>query len=282
MKKLVFILAILLSNNALAQFGNTSLQREIDILKEDVAVLQRQNYKNKNSENNGKDENNSVVAQGAYDENLRKVIGKVDELEYKIKALNSRIDMLNKDIDVRIAMIEGKPISGGGGAGNLSANKPKFAPTVASEAPKSVVGDSISKNEDLAPVKGQDVNALYQEGLTALKANDYTLAENNFTLILNRFATDKLAGNAQYWLGEVYYGKKDYAKSAVAFAKGYQNYKTSPKGADSLLKLGMAMNQLGKKAEACTAFTSMKTEFPKAEKVTADKALEEAKKLDCK
>ena len=176
-------------------------------------------------------------------------------------------------------MIEGKPINSG--AGTVSAQPEKFNAPVANNAPKSLVGDSI-QGGDLKPLPGQDVGLIYQEGLDALKAGDNNLAEEKFNLILTKFSSDKLAGNAQYWLGEVYYGNKDFAKAAVAFAKGYENYKTGPKGPDSLLKLGMSMRELNKKDEACVAFVNLPKEFPKAAEPLKVKAKAEADKLKCK
>ena len=76
-------------------------------------------------------------------------------------------------------------------------------------------------------------------------------------------------------------GRKDFAKAAVAFAKGYEKYK-GPKGPDSLLKLGMSMRELKKKTEACVAFMSLPTEFPKAEAALLSRAKSEASKLNCK
>ena len=48
-----------------------------------------------------------------------------------------------------------------------------------------------------------------------------------------------------------------------------------------MLKLGMSMKELGKKTEACQSFSSLKTEFPKAEASILKRAEEEAKKLGC-
>lgn len=103
-----------------------------------------------------------------------------------------------------------------------------------------------------------------------------------FGKIVSQYPTDKLAGNAQYWQGEAYYAKKDYEPAAIAFAKGYQNYKDSTKGPDSLLKLGMSMAALKKNPEACAAFTSLAKEFPKSSQDMKDRAKKEATALNCK
>ena len=258
------------------------LQREINELREDIVVLQRKAYRTQNdSQMAPQTAADMSLRMGQFDELLRDVIGKTDELEFKIKKLNERIDLLNKDMDIRIKMLEGKPLGAAGGGAAAGASGGKFAAPVAKSAPKSVTGDSIEGSE-LKPLKSQDVNAIYQEGLEALKADKPEAAAKNFEMILSKFPNDKLAGNAQYWLGEVYYGKKDYQRAAVAFGKGYQNYKSSAKGPDNLLKLGMSMRELGKKEEACAAFQNLPSEFPQAEESVKTKAAAQAKAAGCK
>lgn len=274
----VLVLSLwLMANPSWAAVGGYAYQTDVDNLREDVEVLQRQIYRDQSNIPAGKS-SDILVRMSDFEEQMRNMNGRIEELEYKIKTLNERLDMINKDVDVRIKMIEGKPITGGAGT---SAKAPKFAAPVADNAPKSLVGDSI-KGDDLAPVEGQDVNKIYQEGLEAFNSGNSVKAEQNFKAILERFSTDKLASNAQYWLGEVYYSQKNYAKAAVAFGKGYEKYKDGTKGADSLYKLGMSMNQLGKKSEACAALTNVAKEFPKAEKNLLEKAGAEAAKLKCK
>lgn len=273
-------LGLLLASTSVSAQTVSELQRQMDSLKEDVTVLQRKIYREQNDSAMPSASASDVqVRLGQMDELIREVIGKVDQLEFKLKKYDERLNMINKDVDIRLKMIEGKSIDGNGGT--QSKLPEKFSAPVAANAPKSIVGESI-QGGDLKPLPGQDVKAIYQEGLDALKANNNALAEEKFNLILSKFSTDNLAGNAQYWLGEVYYGKKDFTKAAVAFAKGYENYKNSPKGPDSLLKLGMSMRELGKKEEACVALVNLPKEFPQAPEPLKVRAKAEAAKLSCK
>ena len=265
MNKLKFsglILSLWLAAPQVQAAGGYAYQTDVDNLREDLEVLQRQMYREQSNVPAGKS-SDILVRMSDFEEQMRNMNGKIEELEYKIKTLNDRLDMV---------------INGGAGT---KAKTAKFDAPKAENAPKSLVGDSI-KGGDLAPVEGQDVNKIYQEGLEAFNAGNTAKAEQNFNLILDRFSTDKLAANAQYWLGEVYYSQKNYAKAAVAFGKGYEKYKDGAKGAESLYKLGMSMNQLNKKTEACTALTNVAEEFPKADKSLLAKAKAEADKLKCK
>lgn len=277
----ILLLSTLFVMSSGAVMAQSALEQQIEALREDVQVLQRQSYRNKENGIAPASAQDVAVKMGQFDENLRQAIGKIDEMEFKIKSLNERIDVINKDMDIRMKMIEGKPIEGGLGATNNLDTK-KFQAPVATNAPKSIVGDSISSSDDLPAVKTNSAEDLYKQGMEALNSNNPDLAAQKFTSVLTKFPEHKLAGNAQYWMGEAYYAKKDYAKAAVAFAKGYEKYKTGVKGADNILKLGMSMKELGKKNEACTAFTSLPKEFPKAEQSLKDKAKALAAGLSCK
>ena len=250
--------------------SDNALQRQIDQLKEDLKVLQR-----KQARETGGD----VVQFSQMDETLRNTVGRMDMIEHQLKTLEDKINMINKDIDVRLNMIEGKPIESGG-MSNQQVIK-KFDAPVAEGAPTSVVGGAISKGEKLPDVKTKSAEEIYQEGLDAINAGKNEDATDKFTSFLTKFPEHKLASNAQYWLGESYYGRKDYAKAAVAFAKGYEKYKDGNKGADNILKLGLAMQMLGKKEEACTAFVNLEKEFPKASQNLKDMAKSKAEELAC-
>ncbi len=276
-KSILFLGALLLIPSIPAKaISDNALQRQIDQIKEDLQILQRQLARG-GAIGSSQD---VVVQVSQMDETLRQAVGRMDMIEHQLKTLDDKINMINKDIDVRIKMIEGKPIEGGG-MSNQYAPK-KFDAPIAKGAPASVIGGAVSKGEDLPEVKTKSAEQIYQEGLDAINSGNNDEAADRFTAVLTKFPNHKLAANAQYWLGESYYGKKDYAKAAVAFAKGYEKYKDGNKGADNILKLGLSMQMLGKKDEACTAFVNLPKEFPKAADNLKARAEKAATELNCK
>ena len=288
---------LLFTTQANAQGDIIGIQEQLDAMKEEIRILYSKVYRDQTDASVYQtNPARAEVKIGEYHEIIGNLSGRIEEMEHKIKTLNEKIDTMNKDIDIRFRLLEGQPIV----AGQESIKTPKkFDVVVATGAPKSIVGDEIktgglknlqpekdtSKKEEektTKPEKEMKVGDLYTTGLEALKSGDSEKAEMYFTLILNEHSKDALAGNAQYWLGEVYYKDKKFDKAAVAFGRGYSNYKNGAKGADSLLKLGLSMAQIGKKDEACLAFVNLPTEFKKAEKTILEKAKSEAKKLGCK
>jgi tol-pal system protein YbgF len=122
-------------------------------------------------------------------------------------------------------------------------------------------GNSGVEQVALAP---DTPESLYERSNESLLRRQFSDAEAGFRNFLAKFPDHSLAGSAQYWLGETYYAQTDYRQAAQAFLKGYQQYPNSRRAADSLLKLGISLGKLGQKQQACAAFDSVSSEYPKA------------------
>lgn len=121
----------------------------------------------------------------------------------------------------------------------------------------------------------------YDYAFDILRQADYARAEKALRMFLDANASDDLAGNAQYWLGETYYVRGDFEQAAVEFLSGYQTYPASTKGPDNLLKLGLSMARLGQTDGACTALTRLATEYPSANDTIRRRAQTERARLKC-
>ena len=114
-----------------------------------------------------------------------------------------------------------------------------------------------------------------------LQDGDYAGAEKGFKTFVQRHPQHVLAGNAQYWLGETYYARRDYQNAMAAFAEGYKAYKASPKGPDNLLKLGITLAVLGRKADACSVFSRFNQDYPRATDLQKRRVDQERQKNSC-
>lgn len=128
---------------------------------------------------------------------------------------------------------------------------------------------------------GADPKQLYETAYGYLLQQDYGAAEVAFDDFLKRYPSDKLAGNAQYWLGESHFVRGDYKSAAGAFLKGYQSYAENAKAPDSLLKLAMSLDRLGQKDAACASFSELNSRFPSAPSHVKNKAQSERKRVGC-
>lgn len=128
---------------------------------------------------------------------------------------------------------------------------------------------------------GGDPTSMYESAYGFLSDKKYPEAERGFIDFLDKYPEHNLAANAKYWLGETYYVRHDFEKSARVFAEAYQKYPNGPKGADSLLKLALSLNGLGKKPDACVALAQLKKEYPAGNSPVLERADREGKALGC-
>ena len=121
----------------------------------------------------------------------------------------------------------------------------------------------------------------YNAAFALLRQARYDEAEQALRAFIQHNPKDALAGNAQYWLGESFFARRDYSNAASAFAEGYEKYPRSPKAPDDLLKLGITLGILGQKDNACRVFARLDRDFPQAQTELRDRATSEKKRLGC-
>jgi tol-pal system protein YbgF len=122
---------------------------------------------------------------------------------------------------------------------------------------------------------------LYETAYGYLMQRDYPAAQASFEDFLTRYPRDSLAGNAQYWLGEAHFVRGEYKPAAAAFLKGYKDYGSNARAADSLLKLAMSLDRLGQADAACSSFSELSTRFPDAPDNVKSRAKTEKTRIGC-
>jgi len=130
------------------------------------------------------------------------------------------------------------------------------------------------------PVRGSkpEPEALYLKGYQEVVDKNYAAASETLTSFLAEYPEHKFAGNAQYWIGEIYYAKGDWEKAILEFDKVIKKYPASEKLAASLLKQGFAFEKIGSKKESKLLLGSVIEKFPKSpEAGLAKKRLESMK-----
>ena len=127
----------------------------------------------------------------------------------------------------------------------------------------------------------RDVRGIYETAYRHLLQRDYQAAESGFRAYLDAAPTGQLAANAQYWLGETHYARGQYRVAADIFLKGYRRYRSAGKAPDSLLKLGMSLNQLGEKDAACATLGELSQNHPGAPDQIRQQAEGERRRIGC-
>lgn len=234
---------------------------------------------------------------------IRTLTGKVEEQSFTIGQMQTRLDKALSDADMRLRALEtssriGVPsVPGGMGAvtGGLAPQQggapyppgpfASSSPTAGSLGTLTQGGVPIPGGA-IPPVlagggSGDDPAGVYGRAFAILQGGDYGGAAQAFEAFLAQYPQDPLAPNAQYWLGESYYARQDYAQAARVFAEAYRKYPKSSKTPDNLLKLALSLAGQGQKDDACVALGQLRSEYPDGAGPVLARAGEESKKLGC-
>ncbi len=103
--------------------------------------------------------------------------------------------------------------------------------------------------------------ATYEGAQKAFAEKKYDEAIQMFQALLDGGTPEDLADNCHYWLGESYFGKKDY-KEAVKHLEMVFQYKTSEKKGDAYFMLGRSYEMLGDKAKAKESYEKVVKDYP--------------------
>ena len=93
----------------------------------------------------------------------------------------------------------------------------------------------------------------YERTLTRFKEGDLDGARQGFAEFLVQHPHSDLAPNARFWLGESYYGKKDYSRAIDAYDQVQLNHPASEKVPAALLKKGYSYLALKDRKRAASA-----------------------------
>lgn len=99
-----------------------------------------------------------------------------------------------------------------------------------------------------APPPSPDV--LYSSALRDFTGGKYDLARQQFADYLRYFPETDLAGNAQFYLGEIHYRQQQYREAIAEYDRAIDNYPRGNKRAAARLKKGFALAELGQRASA--------------------------------
>jgi tol-pal system protein YbgF len=200
---------------------------------------------------------------------LRTTTGHIEEINFAVGDLRQRLDRLANDLDFRLsalekAFAERRPAPA---AAATPAAAPGAAPAKAAAGPVKLPKGTPKEQYDFA--------------FDLLKRTEYDQAEQALKQFVAAHPKDPLAASAQYWLGETFFVRNNFADAAAQFLAGYQKYPQSPKAPDYLYKLGLSLAKLNKKPEACAAFARFQKEYPSATGALRGRVADERAKLKC-
>jgi len=220
----------------------------------------------------------------ALEQSLQQATGQNEELSHRLQELSGRIDQQKKDFDYKLCALAAQQLgansdqtNGGLPCDTGAAMSAVTAP--ATQLPPGSGGTlgTLPAGAALAP----DTRPQFDAAMNLLAKAQYDEARAAFRSFADANPKDPLAPQALYWVGDIAFVQKDYTGAAQAFAEGIKKYNTSPRGPDSMLKLGQSLLALGQKKEGCLTLGAIKSKYPKAAASTLSQAAS-ARAASCK
>jgi tol-pal system protein YbgF len=235
---------------------------------------------------------------------IRTLTGKAEELQHAAGGLNSRLSKLVSDVDFRLRTLEQGGTPPATAADQLSPGTTPQPPSPvatriprtnsAPNAPPQTLGTIPGLSSDRTAAQPPTARLVqpkhpgtpeeqYDQAMSLLlNDQNFTGAESALKAFIKSHPKHELSGNAHYWVGETYYVRKDYKRAAFTFADGYQRFPKSNKAPDNLLKLGMALGQLGQAKQACTAFSRLLANFADVGRTLKSRIQRQRQRYQCR
>ena len=222
---------------------------------------------------------------------VRQLRGEVERLTYENRRLKTQQNDLYTDLDQRIRSLQTgapasmqqpqtsaslpgsqlaiEPVATGPAADqqNLPGRVPASSMPPAGRSMSSMPTASVQQpaypptaaTVSVDPAKEQ---ADYKNAFNLLKVGKYDEAIKAYTKFLQQYPAGDYAANAQYWLGEANYVRRQFPLAIAEFQKVVANYPNSKKLPDALLKIGYIHYEMKQTDEARRVLTDLTRQFP--------------------
>lgn len=244
-----FSLCLIVVALPLTVFAQNKDQREkidrmavqLEELKTELVLLQRQNQAMQDTFNKTNGELNTLIvqmsdnisairrAQSAISTNSSDTATQVSAMGERVTATNQRMERLSE----------------------------QFAQL------KKVIED-IPKMPTFTQITPGNAEQLFAAAYSDYSRGNYDLALSEFKQYVETYPSSELADNAQYWIGEILYAQKKLPQSVVEFEKVATVNPAGDKTAVALYKRGLVLLEMGKKEDAVAQFLAITKDFAKS------------------
>ncbi len=196
--------------------------------------------------------------------------GQVQSLNDSVDELKSRMAKLDKaiqDLQSQLQNIQNPPATTP--PGQQPATPGVTPPAPGPGGPNAAQGGPPPVQQ--AP-QAPPLQETYQAGLRDFNTGRYQVAQGEFQDVLTYYPQDDLAGNAQFYLGEIAYQQKDYATAAKDYTAVLEGFSGSPKAAAAQYHKGLALLQSGKRDAGIRELRALIQRHPQTPEATQARA----------
>ncbi len=142
---------------------------------------------------------------------------------------------------------------------------------------------NMGDGETMAAVSppGNSPRDHFDLGYGYVQRKDYASAEQTFRDFLQRYPNDRMASDANYWLGESLFQRQRYQDAAEAYLVVTTKYENAGRAPDALLRLGQSLAAIGQKEMACASFAEVGRKYPRSSVAVKQGVEREQKRVRC-
>jgi|GEM_PF-471743 len=184
------------------------------------------------------------------DKTLKQTTADMDVLKSEMKAKDKSFS--KKDADELITRVK-----------NIEAQMKSMDDRLA--ALEKVVEVPAEESTETEATEAKTPEEQYNNALEVFNKHKYPEARKMMEDFIKENPNDKLAGNAQFWVGDSYYAEKKYPDAILAYEDLLQKYKGHDKIPAALLKQAYAFLEMGDKKAAKGILTELVANYPDTE-----------------
>ena len=264
------------------------LDREIDKLHSELSALRKENNSLENKISVLSDENQKLKTEFLFrlesvQSEVRILSTGIEEYKDYLKKPSKEIGRVKEDVEVRLRILEErrKNLEEKNKAQEEKIREMEDRLKGAEGKMKQIESEKSSPmKEVLSESKGLSAGMgdLYKDAYETFQKGDLEGARKKFEAFLKQYPNTELSGNAQFWIGETYYQKKDFEKAILEYEKAITKYPESGKIPAALFKQALAFLELGDKSNAKNLLRRIIERFPLSDQAEmAKKKLETIK-----
>jgi tol-pal system protein YbgF len=126
--------------------------------------------------------------------------------------------------------------------------------------------EKAEKAVEAAKEPAKPSSASYEAAYQLFSERKYDEAIQMYQALLDGGISEDLADHCHYWMGESYFGKKDYQEALKQFEAVFQ-YKSLEKKADAQFMVAQCYERMGEKGKAKEAYEKVAKDYPTSDKV---------------
>jgi tol-pal system protein YbgF len=201
----------------------------------------------------------------AMEQELQLLTNRTEELEHRVETVVEDGTRRIGDLEFRLVELEGGDVSKLGETTTLGGDM-QTRPVVAALQPP----PDTENGTELAVGERAD----FDEARQALQEGRNDEAAQRFSSFNETYPGSPLSGEANFLRGEALAAAGETAQAARAYLESFSGNPDGKHAPAALLKLGLALDQLGQRREACVTLTEVGTRFPDTpERQQADAAM---------